>query len=276
MLPNFVVIGAMKAGTTSVYHQLRQHPQVFMPETKEPNFFTAEHNWGLGVEWYERLFDAAGDAVARGEASVSYTLYPNFGDVPRRIHQVIPDVRLIYLVRHPVDRAISHLWMDMRQGNPVSDPEQALLERPRFVNMSRYNMQIEQYLEFFPREQMLVVKSEDLRSDRARTLERILAFIGVDPALMPLEVASEWNRGDQERSRRGIDRTVRRVPAYRALANASPDALRRLKRRVMAKETAARPVISRATRVELEDRVRDDVRRLHTHMAPSFDGWGIA
>jgi hypothetical protein len=266
----------MKAGTTSLYEQLRRHPQVFMSETKEPNYFTAEHNWHFGVEWYERLFDDAGDAVARGEASIAYTLYPNFGDVPRRISTVIPDVRLIYLVRHPVDRMISHLWMDMRQGKAVGPAEKTLLERPRFVNMSRYSMQIEQYLEHFSQEQLLVVKSEDLRSERVRTLARVFEFIGVDRAVMPDDIEPEWNRGDAEKRKRGVERTLRSVPAYRFFAIATPEPVRALKRRLMSKPIARRPDVSAETRMELEDRVRDDVRQLHAYMEPTFDGWGIA
>ena len=78
MLPTFIVIGAGKAGTTSLWGYLRDHPQVFMSDPKELDFFTVEHNWSKGVGWYEAHFADAGDAVARGEASGSYTNWPNF------------------------------------------------------------------------------------------------------------------------------------------------------------------------------------------------------
>lgn len=276
MLPTFIVIGAMKAGTTGLYQQLRRHPQVFVSKTKEPNYFSDEDKWHLGVDWYEGLFDGARNAVARGEASIRYTAYPKRCDVPGRISAIVPDVRLIYLVRHPVDRMISHLWMDMRQGVPVGAPDETLLEQPRFVNVSRYSMQIERYLEYFPREQMLVVKSEDFRTKRARTLERVLGFIGVETALLPDDVDPEQNRGDADRRKRPIDRTLQQLPAYRLLANVTPEPVRRLKRRVMLRDSVPRPAVSPSTRIELEGRVRDDVRRLYRHIDPPFDGWGIA
>src|SRR3954463_6324498 len=85
MLPNFLIIGAMKGGTTSLYHYLRPHPEVFMPVTKELHFFVAEKNLLLGPGWYERRFRGAGDAIAVGEASTDYTKYPLYQGVPERI-----------------------------------------------------------------------------------------------------------------------------------------------------------------------------------------------
>jgi Sulfotransferase domain len=276
-LPNFLVIGAMKAGTTSLYEQLRRHPQVFMPQTKESMFFFPTRNWELGVRWYERFFEDAGDRVAVGEASVNYTAYPGERDVPLRIITVLPEVRLVYLVRHPVDRMISHVWMDIRQRNadPSMSAEKSLLTNSRYLDVSRYSTQIERYLMHFPQQRLLAVKSEDLWSRREETLSNIFEFIGVDPALMPVDVGGEWNRGDREKVTRPIGRTLRRIPAYRSLARATPEPLRKLKRRLTT-DNVRRPSISDEVKHELEDRVRDDVRRLHDYMEPDFDGWGIA
>ena len=279
-LPNFLVIGAMKAGTTSLYNYLRAHPQVFMPAEKAPRFFTAEHNWDRGVGWYEGFFEPAEDAIARGEASVTYSAFPNFRDVPCRISQTLPDVRFVYLVREPVDRMISHLWMDVRQGDlerpaSVAAVERDLLTKPRFVNGSRYRLQVEQYLEFFPRDRLLLVKSEDLRSDREPTLRRVFEFLGVDPDVS-VDVGHEWNAGKEDRRKRRAEGKLRRIPGYGLLAEASPEPLRRLKRDLMKQRIPRRPVVSGETRHELEDRVRDDVRRLYEFMGPAFDGWGIA
>src|SRR5215211_9390855 len=104
-LPNFLVIGAMKAGTTSLYHYLRHHPQVFMPEIKELNFFNPLRNWRRGVEWYEEQFEGIPDSVvAIGEASTSYTKFPWIREVPARITSVLGEIRLIYVVRDPIER----------------------------------------------------------------------------------------------------------------------------------------------------------------------------
>src|SRR5688572_24468381 len=108
MLPNFFIIGAMKAGTTSLWQYLRRHPEIFMSKLKEPGYFTEELRWDQGIEWYRSLFDDAGSARAVGEASTSYTKWPRFAGIPARMHALVPEARLIYLVRDPGDRIRSH------------------------------------------------------------------------------------------------------------------------------------------------------------------------
>src|SRR5918992_395849 len=152
-LPDFLVIGAMKAGTTSLHHYLAAHPQVFMPKVKELDFFTEELGWARGWDWYRRQFSAAdADIKAVGEASTSYTKYPRYPGSAKLIGRHLPDARLIYVVRL----------------NSV------------YIDYSRYAMQIERYLEFFDRSQMLLLTSEGLRFSRGETIRSVLAFIGVD------------------------------------------------------------------------------------------------
>ena len=130
-LPNFVVIGAMKAGTVSLRHYLDEHPDVFLGRGGtfgEPNFFTAEYNWPRGRGWYESLFDGADQAAAIGECSPSYTMAPAFGGVPERMAQVVPDARLIYLVRDPIARMRSMYMHQVSAGRERRRAEAALLD----------------------------------------------------------------------------------------------------------------------------------------------------
>lgn len=281
MLPNFLVIGAMKSGTTSLHRYLGRHPQVFMTAKKEPDFFVSGRNtgsWNRGLGWYEELFEDADGAEAVGEASITYTLYPRLEGVPGRIAAVLNDVRLIYLVRHPIDRLVSHLWQEIRSGRePEPAIEKALLTNPSYLDASRYAMQIEQYREHFPPERILIVKSEDLRSKREPTLARVFAFLGVNADRMPEGLEREHNMGvENRRRRRPIDLTLRRVPGYDFLAKVSPEPLRRFKRELTTEQMVRRPIISNALRLELEDKLRDDVRRLRDYVSGDFDGWGIA
>src|SRR3972149_2256199 len=146
LLPNFLVIGAPKAGTTSLYHYLRLHPQVFMPATKELSFFVEQNNWPRGRAWYEEQFSGAVDAAAIGEASPRYTMYPQYAGVPARIADLLPDIRLIYLVRHPIERMRSHYLDHVIYGAEKAPIEKALLDNPLYLNASRYDLQIEQYM----------------------------------------------------------------------------------------------------------------------------------
>jgi len=142
-LPDFLVIGAMKCGTTSLYHYLREHPQVFMPQLKAPEFFAEASNWHRGVDWYRRQFAGAGaEVLAIGEASNVYTKYPRYMDVPARIAGHIPDARLIYVVRDPVERIRSHYRTRVAEGTESTPFDVAVFENPIYLDYSRYAMQV--------------------------------------------------------------------------------------------------------------------------------------
>jgi hypothetical protein len=274
MLPNFLVIGTMKGGTSSLYRYLLDHPQIFMPALKEPLFFST--NWDRGLDWYERLFDGAGQARAVGEASTEYSAYPLHPGVPERIAKVVPDVRLVYLVRHPIERMLSEYHDYLVRGvHQDLTPEQPHL-RDGYCYVSSYAMQIEHYLEYFSRDQLLIVKSEDLKSDRSRILRRVYEFLRVDGGYESKQLEREFHNTSARRQRRPLDHTLRRIPGYRSAASVAPRSLARLKDRLTTKKAPPRPKLSDGARREIEDRLRDDVRRLRRYMGDDFDGWGLA
>jgi sulfotransferase family protein len=280
MLPTFLVIGASKAGTTSMYGYLRAHPQVFMSAKKELKFFIPKRNWSRGIDWYEEQFDQANNAVAIGEASPGYTKYPRTRGVPALIAQVLPDIRLIYLVRQPIDRMISQYLRNLRRfWESELSPEKALLDDPRYLDPSRYAMQIEQYLEYFPREQLLIVKTEDLHA--ATTMERVFRFLDVD-VLTPANLGERYNARSSRQQRAArpsasfISRNLRRrLPGYKRLLAHTPSAFKKMKQRIVAKEMESTIEIAPEARQELLKRLRPDVARLRDYIGEDFDGWGI-
>jgi hypothetical protein len=180
VLPTFIIIGAQKAATTSLWAYLREHPGIFLPDLKEPNFFLREGNWDRGRDWYEALFAPAGERKVRGEASTGYAMWPVFAGVPRRMASIIPDVKLIYLVRDPIDRMVSswqHAVADHADRKPL---EQSLLGDIPYLATSHYASQIERYLECFDRSQLLVLKTDDLELSPDATLSRVCRFVGAD------------------------------------------------------------------------------------------------
>jgi len=272
VLPNFLVIGAAKAGTTSMYHYLRAHPQVFMPETKELNFFVGNDGWPKGISWYERHFDTAGEALAIGEASPNYTKYPLFSGVPERVAKLVPEIRLVYLVRHPIERFRSGYLDEVRRGRQRNPIETTLASNPGYLAASKYAMQIEQYLEFFPRERLLVVTTEDLRRKRAATMRVVHEFLGVDD-VAPAALTDEFNRTEGKRILRPLARRLRQLPGARAGARLMPGVSRWLGTTPL---DPGRAEISPAFEQQLRDLLRDDVRRLRGYLGEDFDGWGIA
>src|SRR4051794_8572165 len=163
----------MKAGTTSLYHYLSAHPDVFLSPVKEPNFFSDPAAVSAGLRAYARLFSGAGSATAVGEASTSYSRSAEFPDVPARIHAVLPATRLVYLLRDPVARMCSmyrHEVLARRERAPI---DEALLDDQRYIDASRYARQVEAYVEHFPREQLMLVLAEDLAAEPRETLRAI-------------------------------------------------------------------------------------------------------
>jgi hypothetical protein len=194
-LPNFLVIGAMKAGTTSLYRYLQSHPQVFMPSVKELAFFAKDEVWGRGIEWYEQQFALATEEVlALGEASTLYTKYPRYKGVPQRIAKHLPSVRLLYVVRDPIERIRSHYQHRVAVGVERTPMEEALLRDPIYLDCSRYALQIEQYLRYFSRDQILIVTSEALREARGPTMRRVYEFLDVDGGFVPANLSDEFYR----------------------------------------------------------------------------------
>lgn len=192
-LPNLFIIGAMKAGTSSLHEYLHQHPQIFMSRFKEPQYF-APHTtrsgikWGQGnpcpepnIDWYLRLFEDAGDVKYAGESSVSYTAVPTHSGCHDRIYAFNPAARLIYIMRDPVERALSHYWHFVASGCEDRDPLKALQSEPEYIARSNYAMQLRPYLERFGRDRLFAITLEELNADPVRTFRALFEWLGVDP-----------------------------------------------------------------------------------------------
>ena len=277
MLPNFVIIGAAKAGTTSLFHYVSSHPQAFMPPRKELSFFCEEFNWRRGIEWYERQFGGGGAAVALGEASPRYTVFPLYRGVPERMSHLIPEARLIYLVRHPIERMQSQYLDSVIHGQERRFVEEALSADPFYLTSSKYALQIEQYLPYFPRSRILVIRSDDMRRERVRTLSRVFAFLQIDPHWNAPVFDQEFLRMSERRAPRVIYRKLWYSSVTRKLGPLFPRSFKDGVRAATSSEVDIESAsLSPAFRRHLEDQLRDDVRHLYDLIDDGFDGWGIA
>jgi hypothetical protein len=198
-LPSFLVIGAARSGTTTLFYYLLQHPRIAPPVTKEVNFF--DNHYGRGLAWYRAFFALSVAGRVTGEATPYYLFHPA---VPERVAATLPDVRLIATLRNPVDRAYSHYRKMRRHGKEQLSFEAALdaeaerlggeherllsdasyrsraLERHAYVSRGLYADQLERWLAHFPREQLLVLRAEDFFTRPREVYDRTLAFIGLD------------------------------------------------------------------------------------------------
>jgi hypothetical protein len=291
MLPNFLIIGAEKAGTTWLHARMSAHPEVFMPRTKEPHFFNAcnsnleriDRYENLGLGWYERLFEGHRREKAVGEATPMYLCDP---EAPERIRETLGSgVRLIACLRNPVDRAYSHYWMARRkQHTELSFAEVVRRKEPRFIQRGLYHRQFQRYQKYFSPDQLLVLIHEELFDNVARHLDQLCDFVGVDSEFFEKATeVEEVKHGASEprsvfaneligrvakwmRRRAGVDRVLDVLKASGIAARIK--ALNRRRR--------AYPPLGAALREQLENYYADDVRALEENVLERpIDAWNI-
>jgi hypothetical protein len=178
-LPDFIVIGAMKCATTTLHEQLARQPELFLSRPKEPNFFSDDAVYARGLGWYASLFRDAPPAALCGESSTHYTKRPTLPYAVTRMARHLPRVKLVYVMRHPVDRLISHHVHEQTVGRVGSDVDEAIADCPGLIDYGRYAMQIEPYLKTFGTERVLPVFFDRLVAHPQAELERIGAFLGM-------------------------------------------------------------------------------------------------
>ncbi len=227
--PDFIIIGAAKSGTTTLYQYLCRHPQIYMSTPKEPDFFSLDSNYTKGIEWYESLFDEAKPHQICGEASTTYSRWHQHPLAVERIANHLPHVKLIYIMRHPVDRAYS--FYVHRLGGSQLNPElasarnelitaetfeEAIIQQSEFIDSSYYWEQIEKYLPFFPPESFLFLLMEDLINEPTNVLIKICQFLGVDDNvdLMPKGAIIANQAGDKSKKfhQRQLRQSIKSIP----------------------------------------------------------------
>ncbi|WP_169974940.1 sulfotransferase family protein [Tautonia rosea] len=178
--PDFIIIGAMKCATSTLHEQLALQPGFFMTALKEPNYFSDDDQYARGRDWYLSLFADARTGDLRGESSTHYTKLPTYPQTLDRLRDHCPDPKLIYVMRHPIDRLISqyvHEWSQLVIPNQMGIDE-ALDAHPELIAYSCYAMQLRPYFEAFGSDRILPVFFERIASSPQAELERICEFLG--------------------------------------------------------------------------------------------------
>lgn len=196
---NLFVIGAMKAGSTTLHHYLADHPEIVMSDPKEPWYFVKERNWDKGEDWYHNLFEQVSkNTKVIGESSADYTMMPKYEGVPERIAAYNPDARFVYVLRDPVMRSISHYWHQVRWHGEQRDMFTAIQLNRDLVDFSDYYLQLSTFLNFFPLDRFFIVTFEELISQTEETIQQTYEWLGVNgdyspPSLMRAENVTPKN-----------------------------------------------------------------------------------
>jgi hypothetical protein len=286
-MPNFLIIGAAKAGTTSLYRYLGEHPQVYMSPIKEPCFF-AIHGGGealrslirelfkeavFTLEEYRRLFDGAAGAIAIGEASPAY-LGTGETTAPA-IHDHLPGVKLIAILRHPAERAFSHYKMNLKRGaEPHHTFEKALEANSAYIHPGFYARLLDAYDRWFSREQIGVYFYEDLVSSPEPLMQDMFRFLGVDENHLPL-VKKRYNVSEVAFARnRPLADTLNGKNSLGSFARAIvPGPIRRPIARLVRRLNQFEPQLLPETRARLAALYRDDVLRLQARTNRDLSSW---
>jgi len=259
-LPDFVVIGAMKAATSTLHEQLARQPGLFMSDPKEPNFFSDDEVWARGLAWYGSLFEGAAPGDLRGESSTHYSKRPTYPRAVERMRAVLgDDVRLVYVMRHPVDRMISHYiheWTERRMDGPL---DRALDEHADLVDYGRYAFQLEPYLEAFGPRRVLPVFFERLTRRPEEELARVARFVGHRGGTRWLDDVERRNPSRERMRTSRVWTTLRRLPGSALLGRGFPALRDRVKDRW---RMAERPRLDENRRRAVEAAFDADLRRL--------------
>lgn len=259
--PDFIIIGAMKCATTSLHDQLVLQPGLFLSTPKEPNFFSDRENWARGMDWYRGLFADAEPGDLCGESSTHYTKLPCHPKVVKRLAEHVPGAKFIYVMRHPIDRLVSH-YIHEWSMKVLSDSIDVSVDHHRaLIDFSRYAWQLEPYFEQFGRDRVLPVFFDRLRTHPQAELERVCKFIGYDQAPMWREQQGPSNVSGQRMRNSWLRDLVVQAPVLSTIRKRLvPQAVRdKVKSMWTMRE---RPQLSDARRAQLVETFDPDLARL--------------
>ena len=232
-LPDFFIIGAAKSATTTLYKYLASHPQIHMSVEKEPNFFGADIKYQRGLTWYSELFSEAEVGQICGEASTDYSKFPEYPNVAKRIYAALPDAKFIYMLRNPIDRAYSYYLHQFREIPYTNVTFEDWLENTNScLDGSNYMMQVEQYLNYFPKSAFLFIFTDDLSNNTQKCLAEIFSFLNVDSSseiFQDLEkdiFINTSNKSIEINFKNYITRQIKLVPFVEPLLKVMPKSLR--------------------------------------------------
>lgn len=275
--PDFIIIGAMRAGTTSLAERLARHPEIGMSRLKETDFFIQEKNFSRGYKWYRSLFPSGKRIL--GEASPNYTKGDVFKGVPARIHTMRPDVKLIYVVRDPVDRFCSHYTHSCLVHGGLTPPEDIFNDREgaHVLASSMYYRQVSVFLEVFPQSQLKIIDFDDLVSSPHTTFADICAFLDVDHM-------REFAWMEKTNSAQSLSMTpawALRISQHQAITGfkaAMPASLRSSMKHMLSRAFGVQrktPPIPQDTRERVRDAVADDASRFRALTGRAFANWSV-
>jgi hypothetical protein len=286
MKVDFFIVGAPKAGTTSLYHYLNEHPQVEMSSQKEPDYFSdkAIHEQGMyygknrvdTLDKYESLF-VQKESVVYGEASVSYLFYDN---VAEDIKKYNPKAKIIIMLRNPIERAFSHYLMDYRLGL-ISDSFENIIARKskhknahlfyqQYIEVSQYVKQIQRYLDFFEKENILFIDYEDFKKNVSKTVDQVYNFLNIS-AEFAADINTKHNAFTMPKNK--VIRFIYSFVFLRKILTFLFPIYLVKNIRVLLFKADKKPELLKETRSQLRIIFNDDIKKLEEVLGKNYSKW---
>ena len=293
-LPNFIIAGAPKCGSTALWGYLAAHRDVFMTKNKEPHFFTKTQKeiaegvikpgpersitYTKGFAWYEKLFVEGSEKKARGEASTHYFSAP---DSSYLIHKSLPDIKLIFLLRDPVDRAYSHYWQDYKIGCPLPEFSEILIKKKSillyYTYVSSYKIHLQRFFSFFDNNQIHIILYDDLKRIPYDVLNKVCNFLEISNRSILIDLGKNYNPYTVPKYRK-LERIMTYL-SYNKVANRLPIEVRSILGKF--KNTIGRknrkidnyPELQREIRAELLPRFYSDIDYVESLLGRKLDSW---
>ncbi len=219
--PNTFIIGAAKSGTTTLAHLLSMHPDVYVGAKKEPEFFSFDENFTKGLTWYRQNYEGAKEGQTIIDASTGYTRYPQYPLAAQRIHAFNPNAKLIYIMRHPVERAYSHFIhrysKELHPNEPFRETFSEFVSHdPMCLDSSDYQLQLEQYAKYFDMNSILLLFTDDLNTRPSATMKTVCDFLSLtyDESYFTYEKKNISVDFLHSRKRNAITDQLKKLPGY--------------------------------------------------------------
>lgn len=273
-MPSIIGIGAQRSGTTWIYEMLKAHPEVCMSPEKEVNFFN--YHYHNGIRWYEKFFDGCDKNKMTGEYSPTYLSYDQ---VPERIHQTVPDARLIISLRNPVDQIYSRYLYRVSRQRYGRSFEEALKEDSSLVENAYYYKHIKKFLEHFDRNQILILIYEDLINDALAFLQSIYRFLNIDINFVPVNLNAKIHASRIPKSKsaeylmlfsRGLFRQFRLFSVVEKLKEKGVD---RWFKQLNTKDDKVTPKIDPDLRSDLNNTFLEDIQKIASLLGRDLSFW---
>tara|TARA_B110000285_G_C15024997_1_gene563674 strand:- start:137 stop:943 length:807 start_codon:yes stop_codon:yes gene_type:complete len=268
MLPSFVIIGAMKSGTSSLHNYLASHPDLVPSTVKETDFFTTDSSFEKGRSWYEKKFKGTGKYAF--EASPNYAKRHLFPNVSKRMHSLLPEAKLIFILRDPIERAVSHYIHNYSYGREMRPFSEAIRENnSNYILTSQYFFQLQGFLKYYPDEQIFLAQSEQLRENTTKIVNDVCSFLGITNECSPAVLENKFHKSSHKNVASSLERWIVKKTDNRKLAAIVSKLTSPLNQPIK------KPELNAADLELLRVKLSSDIEALRNYSKCKFAGWSV-